>query len=76
MMTVLTRKDAVGVDAYDSISWALEVHCKLTDMGLFNYAVLHGNEDSPERIDFWMTSEPNWNQEPDYVWTREEEGGE
>lgn len=53
--TVLTRND----NGDDSIAWALEIHAKIADLGLFNFAVLNGNEDAPEWIDFYTSNNPD-----------------
>jgi hypothetical protein len=68
--TYLTRTDAdVGVGLFDSIAWALEEHVHIADYSMYNFAVLHGNEDSPDKLEFWV-SEPNFDTPPDYVWVR------
>lgn len=69
-MTYLTRKDEVGVGQYDSIEWCFDVHIKKPDTKEFNFAVLHGNEDAPSKIEFWRI-EPNFDTPPDYVWESE-----
>lgn len=46
----LTRND----DGFDSIAWCFETHVKHADVRAVQYAVLTGNEDSPERIDFYI----------------------
>jgi hypothetical protein len=72
-MTMLTRRDDLGVasDPFDSIKWALETHVKRQDSGRYNYAVLYGNEDSPDRIDFWC-SEPDVGDSPRLIWRSSE----
>ena len=67
-MKILTRHDEVGVEPYDSIKWALETHVKQPDTGEFNFAILHGNEDSPMRIQFWKDEAPLWRNPPDLDW--------
>ena len=47
--TILTRND----EGFDSIAWALEVHCKSENDARLTIAILTGNEDAPERIDFY-----------------------
>lgn len=67
--TYMTRKDeGVGEGSYDSIAWIFSQHLKEADTGEFNYAVLTGNEDAPQRIELWRT-EPNYDTPPDRVWT-------
>lgn len=64
--TYLTRKDAdCGVGLFDSIKWALEKF-NLNDDKIFNFALLHGNEDSPVKIEFWK-EEPKINSIPDFI---------
>lgn len=67
-MTILTRQDEVNKwQPYDSIKWAIETHLKETDTGEFNYGILHGNEDSPLRIQLWK-EDPNWKTPCDRDW--------
>ena len=66
--TFLTRSDVVGSGLFDSVEWAMEVHAKKSDCGQFNSAVLHGNEDCPERIDFYRSAEPDYDDSPDWTW--------
>jgi hypothetical protein len=61
----------VGSGPFDSIKWALETHMKEHDTGEFNYAVLHGNEDAPLKIQLWRNPEPKWDEKPDREWTPE-----
>lgn len=57
--TFLTRKDTgVGEGAFDSIEWAFREHVKDEDRPEFLAAVLYGNEDAPEQIDFYRDAEP------------------
>lgn len=68
-MRVLTRHDEVGaLVPYDSIAWAYEVHLKELDPRTFNFAILHGNEDCPFRIQFWIVEAPLWRLPPDRDW--------
>jgi hypothetical protein len=69
-MRLLTRKDVVGADLFDSIRWAFEEHLCEPDNGDYHFAVLYGNEDSPDRIDFY-SDEPQVNQPPRRIWERE-----
>lgn len=64
--TTLTRCDWNG--NFDSLKWALEVHVKRQDTGEFNFACLYGNEDSPERIDFYKSANPHWNEYIALTW--------
>jgi hypothetical protein len=64
--TTLTRHDWNG--QFDSIKWAFEEHVKTADRGEYNFAVLYGNEDCPEQIDFYKFESPNWNTPEDYTW--------
>lgn len=71
-MTLLTRQDNFGnKDLFDSIKWAIETHVKEPDTGVYNFAVLYGSEDSPDRIDFY-TDEPTVNAPPRRIWEREQ----
>lgn len=70
-MKLLTRKDAgLGVGLFDSVAWAFEVHLKEPDNPLFKSAVLHGNEDCPDRIEFYARSMPLVTSKPAMVWER------
>jgi hypothetical protein len=52
--TFLTRNDeGIGEGIFDSIAWAYETHVKRADNPRAGFAVLYGNEDSPDRIDFF-----------------------
>lgn len=69
-MIVLTRRDTVGTgrwQPHDSIKWALETHLKEPDTGIYNYGILHGNEDCPLRIQLWKT-DPEWKTPCDRDW--------
>ena len=70
--TYLTRNDTdCGAGSFDSIKWALESFDKEDDKTL-NFAVLHGNEDSPTKIEFWK-DEPNHDTPPDLILKEEEQ---
>jgi hypothetical protein len=65
----LTRNDlGVGEGAFDSIAWLFETHLREADIPEMQSAVLHGNEDSPDRIELFYAAEPLWNAAPDKVW--------
>jgi hypothetical protein len=49
------------------IAWALEVHAK-TLKGPYGLAMLYGNEDAPERIDFWNEEMPKHDTPPAAIW--------
>lgn len=69
--TYLTRNDTdCGEGSFDSISWALVMLGKEDDKTL-NFAVLHGNEDSPTRLELWK-AEPNHDTKPDLVLTEKD----
>jgi hypothetical protein len=69
---LLTRTDDnVGVGLYDSIAWAYEVHVKQPDPRSYNAAILYGNEDAPERIDFYTSPEPLVTDKPAFIWMPE-----
>jgi hypothetical protein len=68
MMTMLSRRDRhVGAGEFDSIKWAFETHVGKPDDPAYNYAVLYGNEDAPDRIDFWAR-EPQEGVMPRLIW--------
>ena len=68
MQTFLTRSDAVGATPFDSIAWALETHVGIPDTGRFNAAMLYGNEDCPERIEFYTQAKPLITDAVAWVW--------
>ena len=37
--------------------------------GEWGSAVIHGNEDAPEKVELWYATEPAHNQEPDSILT-------
>lgn len=68
MMKLLSRRDeGLGAGLFDSIKWAFEQHVHEPDSGLYNYGILYGSEDCPDRIDFWI-DEPENNMPPRWVW--------
>lgn len=74
--TLLTRKDDnVGEGLFDSIEWAFSEHLKEPDNPEFNAAILYGNEDAPDRIDFYREAEPLITSKVARVWTRPAEDG-
>ena len=65
--TLLTRKDKdVGLGEFDSIAWAYEVCLKTPDPKIYDYAILYGNEDCPDRIEFF--GENKFGTPPMFVW--------
>jgi len=69
--TYLTRKDAdCGAGLFDSIKWALEMFDK-EDNKTLNFAVLHGAETHPSKIEFWK-DEPDYDTKPDLILTEKE----
>jgi len=68
MITTLTRTDEVGSTPFDSIAWVFDTHVRLPDTGVYHFAILHGNEDSPSVIEFYHNPAPNYNDKPDLVW--------
>jgi hypothetical protein len=67
--TLLTRKDdTVGAGVFDSIAWAFSEHVKAPDTGEYNSAVLYGNEDAPEMIDFYREAVPLVTSHVAYRW--------
>jgi hypothetical protein len=70
--TLMTRHDAdLGVGLFDSIAWAFEVHVRKPDDSRYQAAILYGNEDSPERIDFYFEAEPLVTSTVAYTWVPE-----
>lgn len=65
--TYLTRDDS-DTGHYDSIKWCFDVHIKAPDTREYNFALLYGNEDAPQKIEFWRL-EPNFDTPPDYAWS-------
>lgn len=56
---LMTRKDgSVGFGVFDSIAWLFSEHVGEPDNSEFNSAMVYGNEDSPEMIDFYNEAEP------------------
>lgn len=69
--TILTRKDDnLGEGLFDSIAWAFSEHVKLPDNPRYNSAILYGNDDAPEMIDFYAETELLVTSERLYRWTR------
>jgi hypothetical protein len=67
--SALTRHDTeAGVGEFDSIAWAFN-HIHLTDIPDVQYAMLYGNEDSPDRIEFFRKTNPTTLDVPYAVWT-------
>ncbi len=75
-MISLTRADEIGAGPFDSIAWALETHCGAADTGEYNFAILYGNEDAPQAIQFWRAVNPDHNAPPDWVWEPAADTGE
>ena len=69
---LLTRADDnLGDGVFDSIQWCYEVHVK-RDLGTqYKSAVLYGNEDCPERIEFYTQAEPKLRDRVAFVWVPE-----
>lgn len=52
----------------EDIAWAIEVHAKRAPQDRsFRYAILYGNEDFPDKIEFWRQACPRHDTAPDYV---------
>ncbi len=65
----LTRKDiGIGEGAFDSVNWALTTHAQIVDHGKYNFAILYGNADCPNRIEFYKRANPTIRSKPSYVW--------
>lgn len=76
--TFMTRHDTdVGDGVFDSIHWLFETVLKEsdpqdTDPDLpVDSAIVYGNEDSPERIEFYSLESPTITDTPVRVWARE-----
>src|SRR5690348_15861595 len=65
----LTRHDAEGTGDYDSIQRAIEVHVRMPDTGIYNFALLCGNEDAPDKIELYRKAEPLVTDKPELTWT-------
>lgn len=66
---LVTRHDAnVGEGIFDSIAWLYEVHLKEDDPGIYNSAVVHGNEDWPDKVEFYVSESPTIYDTPGRVW--------
>jgi len=68
--TFITRSDnELGDGPFNSIRWAYEVHLK-TPYGFcdYHFAIMYGNADCPQRIDFFKKASPRFDAKPDYVW--------
>lgn len=71
MQTYLTRNDSdCGSGTFDSIKWALEKFNRQDDQSL-KFAVLYGNEDNPNKVEFFR-DKPNHDTKPDLILTEEE----
>ncbi len=69
---LLTRNDeGVGEGSFDSIAWAFSEHVGTKDLGNYQSAVLFGNEDCPERIEFYIQAEPLVTDKPELIWHNE-----
>jgi hypothetical protein len=44
--------------------WLWDVH---NVPGGYHFAILHGNEDSPQSIELWRSAEPKFGESPDLV---------
>lgn len=72
IMTLLTRKDAyLGEGLYDSIAWAFSEHVQQPDNPRYNSAVLHGNQDCPEKIEFFTHKVLKVHHKPAFTWVRD-----
>jgi len=73
MERFLTRRDTdVGVGEFDSVKWAIETHLgRNPDAFPYHYAnsaILFGNEDCPDRIDFYESESPTITDTPVFTW--------
>ena len=67
--TYITRCDVgLGDGAFDSIAWAFDTHIKAEDTGEYNSAMLYGNEDAPDKIEFYREAVPRYDAVPAWVW--------
>lgn len=62
------------LDSPADIDWLRSTHCPAIPAGI-RYAVLHGNEDSPVRVECFA-SEPMIDDKPDYDWRDSHDPGE
>lgn len=67
--TLLTRADVgVGEGLFDSVAWVME-KIEMVDDGRFQSAVMHAvNEDSPQRVEFYLKPQPLVTDKPECVW--------
>jgi len=69
--TLLTRKDeGLGDGLFDSIARAFSEHLKLKDLGNYQSAIMYGNADAPDKIDFYLEEEPTIADSPELIWHR------
>ena len=69
MRKLTCNDDRLGEGSFDSIKWALETHCRMTDNAVFNSAILYGNEDAPSKIAFFSQADPEFGDTPLYTWS-------
>ena len=53
----------------NDVTWALETHTGKRDTGRYKSAILFGNEDAPEWINFYTVAEPKVNTKISWKWT-------
>ena len=63
--------DGLGEGLFDSVGWAFEVHVRQPDRPEITCAMLYGNDDAPERIEFYSVNDNT--RLPDLVWTPDAE---
>lgn len=57
------------LDQPSDIDWALSVHAVNSVCHDYQFAVLYGNEDCPDAIEFWYAANPHYLAKPDWTWT-------
>jgi len=56
------------LDTPEDLNWLHDVHLPSSAPRVFSCALLYGNEDAPDRVHLWKTSEPHYQQPPDAVY--------
>jgi hypothetical protein len=72
MEQLMTRHDTeVGEGEFDSVRWLYETVLREPDPQEADSAVVYGNEDSPDKIEFYSLESPTITDTPIRVWTKE-----
>lgn len=57
----------VILDTNEAIEWLRETHCPGLPLSI-SVAILYGNEDTPSSVMGWNSSNPQYDDEPDFSW--------